>query len=125
MNKNKENSKDQTEATVLNPVQKIVRRLPKGVEKLECELIDINGNIVQIGDEIIVKLPELYFESEYSEPYYRSAKELRVKLLLYLSQGLRLRVIEIIDPGEEDDSCFQKGTVLCFRRTVWEWHKAV
>jgi hypothetical protein len=88
-----------------------------------CELTSQNGNKVSLGDAIVVELPEvsrcMYHDDE---GLYYSAKRLKAVLMLQLSRGLLLKVVEVLEiDDEDDDSDIKPGKVIPFRRCAWKW----
>ena len=92
-------------------------------ESFSFEIFDNNGNSATHGSEIIVYLPEVSYGGEYIEDFYAAAKTVRAKLILRLSGGLFIKILEVIeDDGEgECDRPVKVGEVKQFRRQAWEW----
>lgn len=100
--------------------------------KLEFELKDSNGIDVNIGDEIIVTIPEVEIrqggDGDYE--YYRPQITARAKIYLPPSNGLMIKILEVIDVLDIDNDVKNKdcyndsytvGKALKFPRTTWHW----
>ncbi len=93
------------------------------IEKLQCELRDRNGDIVKLGDEIIVLIPEVHIPLPYEEEdYWLPELKVRAELKLRLSTGLCVKVLDILE-GKESDF-IKIGRTIHFKRKAWEWSKS-
>jgi len=100
--------------------------------KIEFELRDCDGVDTQIGDEIEVTLPEIELRENYPGDeieYYRPRITARAKVLCPPSQGLQIKILEVLDVFWVEDDLKEDfsftvpsvGYKTGFRRTVWHW----
>jgi len=97
---------------------------------MNFELKDADGIDTEIGDEITVTLPELYFENGGNYEYFRPEMLVRARVLCPPSSGLRLKILEVLkiwdDPEEDEiENLIREhvGKNMTFPRTKLVWRK--
>lgn len=98
----------------------------KDIVNLQCDIWSRSGKLVRLGDTVRVELPEFMIDDPRTgdSVYFLEARTITARLGLRLSRGLVLHVLLIEGGDEDDDSHMKVGSVISFKRTLWDWDLA-